>query len=155
MDYHPTVEDYLQAKMRLFADLMQPGQTAVINADGAYAERVIETAKQRGLKVYTVGAAGKDLRRVSLQNEGFAQVMQIEAAGRTYDVRLPLVGAYQVENALTAAGLVIATGENVDAVLSALETLKGVPGRLEIIGEANGGLAIVDYAHKPEAVCHR
>ncbi len=78
--------------------------------------------------------------------------MHIEAAGRMHHVRLPLVGAYQVENALTAAGLVIAAGEDVSAVLSALESLKGVPGRLEIIGEANGGLAIVDYAHKPEAL---
>lgn len=152
MDYHPTVEDYLQAKLRLFTQLLEPGQTAVINADGACADRVSDAARQRGLKVFTVGAAGKDLRRISLKNEGFAQVMQIEAAGRLYDVRLPLVGAYQVENALTAAGLVIATGEEVGAVLSALEKLKGVPGRLEIIGEANGGLAIVDYAHKPEAL---
>jgi UDP-N-acetylmuramoyl-L-alanyl-D-glutamate--2,6-diaminopimelate ligase len=78
--------------------------------------------------------------------------MQIETAGKLYAVRLPLVGAYQVENALTAAGLVIATGEDVAAVLTALETLHGVPGRLEIIGEASGGLAIVDYAHKPEAL---
>jgi UDP-N-acetylmuramoyl-L-alanyl-D-glutamate--2,6-diaminopimelate ligase len=152
MDYHPTVEDYLQAKLRLFTELLEPGQAAVVNADGAYAERVIEAARQRGLKVLTVGAAGKDLRRVSLKNDGFAQLMQIETAGKLYAVRLPLVGAYQVENALTAAGLVIATGEDVAAVLTALETLHGVPGRLEIIGEANGGLAIVDYAHKPEAL---
>ena len=57
-----------------------------------------------------------------------------------------------MENALTAAGLAIATGEQPATVLKALESLKGVPGRLEIIGEANGGLAIVDYAHKPEAL---
>jgi UDP-N-acetylmuramoyl-L-alanyl-D-glutamate--2,6-diaminopimelate ligase len=152
LDYHPTIEDYLQAKLRLFTELLEPGQTAVVNADGAYADRVIEAARQRGLKLSTTGAAGKDLRRVSLANEGFAQVLEIEAAGRMHRVRLPLVGAYQVENALTAAGLVIAAGEDVSAVLSALETLKGVPGRLEIIGQANGGLAIVDYAHKPEAL---
>ena len=72
--------------------------------------------------------------------------------GRTYDVRLPLVGAYQVENALVAAGLAIATGEETGSVLDALSSLKGVPGRLEIIGERNGGLAVVDYAHKPEAL---
>lgn len=152
LDYHPTIEAYLQAKMRLFTELLEPGQTAVINADGTFADRVLDTARRRGLKVFTVGAAGKDLRRVSLQNEGFAQVMQIEALGQLHTVRLPLVGAYQVENALTAAGLVIAAGEDVGGVLTALQTLKGVPGRLEIIGEANGGLAIVDYAHKPEAL---
>ncbi len=92
------------------------------------------------------------MRRLSLKNEGFAQIMLVEAEGRTYDVALPLVGAYQAENALTAAGLAIAAGEDVNLVLAALQTLHGVPGRLEIIGEAKGGLAIVDYAHKPEAL---
>jgi UDP-N-acetylmuramoyl-L-alanyl-D-glutamate--2,6-diaminopimelate ligase len=89
---------------------------------------------------------------VSLKNDGFAQAMEVEAFGTTYNVRLPLVGAYQAENALTAAGLAIAAGEDPSAVLASLEHLRGVPGRLEIVGEAKGGLAIVDYAHKPEAL---
>ena len=83
---------------------------------------------------------------------GIQQVIGVLADGREYDVDLPLVGAYQVENALVAAGLAIAVGEDTGAVLKALSHLKGVPGRLEIIGERNGGLAIVDYAHKPEAL---
>ena len=152
MDYHPTVDDYFNAKMRLFTELLQPGQAAVINTDGAYGERVIAAAEARGLRVLTVGSKGETLRRLSLKNEGFAQVMLVEAEGRTYDVVLPLVGAYQAENALTAAGLAIAAGEDVKRVLAVLPFLRGVPGRLEIIGDAKGGLAIIDYAHKPEAL---
>ncbi len=152
MDYHPTVDAYLAAKMRLFSELLAPGQAAVINTDGGFADDVIAVAKARGLNVLTVGRTGETLRRVSLANDGFAQVMKVEAAGVMYDVRLPLVGEYQAENALTAAGLVIATGEDTGRVLAALATLRGVPGRLEIVGEAKGGLAIVDYAHKPEAL---
>ena len=152
MDYHPTVDDYFNAKMRLFTELLQPGQAAVINTDGAYGERVIAAAEARGLRVLTVGSKGETLRRLSLKNEGFAQVMLVEAEGRTYDVVLPLIGAYQAENALTAAGLAIAAGEDVKRVLAVLPFLRGVPGRLEIIGDAKGGLAIIDYAHKPEAL---
>ena len=152
MDYHPTIEHYLAAKMRLFTELLEPGQTAVINMDGAYAADAVAGAEKRGLRVLTVGSTGTMLRRKSLHNDGFAQRLVIEADGKTYNVRLPLVGAYQVENALVAAGLAIAAGEKTADVLSALATLKGVPGRLEIVGEANGGLAIVDYAHKPEAL---
>jgi UDP-N-acetylmuramoyl-L-alanyl-D-glutamate--2,6-diaminopimelate ligase len=152
MDYHPTVEAYLNAKLRLFTDLLAPGQPAVINSDGAFAQNVIAAAEKRGLKVLTVGAAGKDLRRISLMNDGFAQRLRVDSHGQSYDVRLPLVGAYQAENALVAAGLAIAAGEDTAQVLGALASLKGVPGRLEIIGEAKGGLAIVDYAHKPEAL---
>ncbi|MEQ1716424.1 MAG: UDP-N-acetylmuramoyl-L-alanyl-D-glutamate--2,6-diaminopimelate ligase [Hyphomicrobium sp.] len=152
MDYHATADDYFNAKMRLFTELLEPGQSAVVNTDGAYGDRVTAIAEARGLRVLTVGSQGTCLRRLSLKNQGFSQVMRIEAEGRIVDVHLSLVGAYQAENALTAAGLAIAAGEDTAAVLAALPGLTGVPGRLEIIGEANGGLAIVDYAHKPEAL---
>ena len=152
MDYHPTVEDYLNAKLRLFNMLLEPGQTAVVNADGAYADHVIEAARKRGLRVFTVGKAGTDLRLVALFNDGFAQVLRLGRGGEEQEIRLPLIGAYQVENALTAAGLAMAAGEESGKVLATLSNLHGVPGRLEIIGEAKGGLAIVDYAHKPEAL---
>jgi UDP-N-acetylmuramoyl-L-alanyl-D-glutamate--2,6-diaminopimelate ligase len=152
MDYHPTEETYLSAKLRLFTELLQPGQAAVINMDGARSADVVTAAKARGLRVLTVGTKGETLKRASLTRDGFQQRIGILSEGCGFEVRLPLVGAYQVENALTAAGLAIATGEKTDAVLAALEKLKGVPGRLEIIGERNGGLAVVDYAHKPEAL---
>ena len=152
MDYHATVEEYLAAKLRLFSELLQPGQTAVVNTDGAYAINAVAAARSRGLRVLTAGTHGEALRRTALRNDGFAQRVGITASGRNYEVRLPLVGAYQVENALVAAGLAIAAGEDATAVIAALEHLKGVPGRLEIAGEANGALAIVDYAHKPEAL---
>jgi UDP-N-acetylmuramoyl-L-alanyl-D-glutamate--2,6-diaminopimelate ligase len=152
MDYHPTEDAYLNAKLRLFTELLQPGQPAVINMDGARSADVAGAAKARGLRVLTIGAAGETLKRTSLARDGFQQRIGILSDGHTYDVRLPLVGAYQAENALVAAGLAIATGEKTDAVLAALSCLKGVPGRLEIIGERNGGLAVVDYAHKPEAL---
>ena len=152
MDYHLTVDHYFDAKMRLFRELMQPGQAVVINADGAYADRVIAVCKDRGLNIMTVGAKGADLKLSRAHLDGFAQALKIVHAGCHYDVRLPLVGAYQVENVLVAAGLAIAAGENAAKVMAALPDLKGVPGRLEIIGQAKGGLAIVDYAHKPEAL---
>lgn len=152
LDYHATVEDYFSAKLRLFSELLQPGQTAVINADGDAAARVADVARVRGLKVMTVGRNGRDLRLVGVTPDGFRQVLVIEAEGRWHTIDFPLVGAYQVENALVAAGLAIAAGEDTDAVLNALAHLKGVPGRLEIAGEAKGGLVIVDYAHKPEAL---
>jgi UDP-N-acetylmuramoyl-L-alanyl-D-glutamate--2,6-diaminopimelate ligase len=152
MDYHPTIEAYFDAKMRLFTELLERGQTAVVNSDGAYADRVAAACKARDLKVLTVGAGGESLGLTKRERAGFKQILHIRAGVKDYAVTLPLVGAYQSENALVAAGLAIAAGEGVADALGALEGLKGVPGRLEIIGQANGGLAIVDYAHKPEAL---
>src|SRR6202043_660149 len=67
-------------------------------------------------------------------------------------VRLPLVGAFQIENALVAAGLAIGTGSEPEAVFESLESLEGAKGRLERVGERNGAPIFVDYAHKPDAL---
>ncbi len=152
MDYHATEADYLAAKMRLFRELLQPGQPAVINADGAHAAEVAAVAHARGLDVRTVGANGQSLKLESVKRDGFRQRLRLRGARDVHEILLPLVGAYQVENALVAAGLAMAVGGDEGRVLAALEALKGVPGRLDIVGEAKGGLGVVDYAHKPEAL---
>src|SRR5690606_13349597 len=95
---------------------------------------------------------GETLRRETLALDGFNQLLKIAHGDRSWEIRLPLVGAYQAENALVAAGLAIAAGEAPALVMGALERLRGVKGRLEIVAEANGGLVVVDYAHKPEAL---
>ena len=152
LDYHPTMEAYLTAKLRLFSELLPEGATAVVNADAASAPQVIAAAQSHGRRLLTVGRAGEGLKLERLVREGFAQRMSVAHEGRVFDVRLPLLGDYQAANALVAAGLAVATGEAAGRVLPALQALKGVAGRLEIVGQARGGLAVVDYAHKPEAL---
>lgn len=160
LDYHATIEDYLAAKLRLFTTLAQPGIPAVINLDGAYADVVVASAAARGLDIHTTGTKGDTVRLIAARTEGFHQHLTLLAPGTSgvleeYGVRLPLVGGFQVENALLAAGLVLATPAGQadrPGVIAALEHLTGVPGRMERIGEANGGLCLVDYAHKPEAL---
>jgi UDP-N-acetylmuramoyl-L-alanyl-D-glutamate--2,6-diaminopimelate ligase len=152
LDYHPTLDAYLAAKLRLFTDLISPRGAAVIAADGEHASAVIAAAKQRKLRLLTVGPQGEGIRLVETGIDGFAQVLRLDYAGTAYTVRLPLPGAFQVENALVAAGLVIATGGEPAATLLALAHLKGAKGRLELVGEANGAPIFIDYAHKPDAL---
>ena len=150
-DYHPTVAHYLEAKLRLFRELLDANGTAVVNADGAFAREAIAAARDAGRAVRTVGQRGDAIRLQGIEHVGFRQRLTIEASGRQRTVELPLVGAYQVENALTAAGLALSFTDD-ETAFTALELLKGVPGRLEIVGETNGALVVVDYAHKPEAL---
>lgn len=152
MDYHPSVEAYLNAKLRLFTDLVALGGAAVIAADHAESARVIDAAKARGLKIFTVGRAGDAIRLVEAKADGFAQRLTLEYAGRNCHVALPLLGAFQIENALVAAGLAIATGSDAMRVLTALENLKGAKGRLELVGTHRGAPIFIDYAHKPDAL---
>src|SRR5919109_2398673 len=152
LDYHPTLEAYLAAKLRLFTDLIEPGGAAVVAADHEEAEIVASAAIRRDLRLVTVGRRGQGIRLVESTIEGFAQVLALEHAGREYRVRLPLPGEFQVDNALVAAGLVIATGADPSATFAALGNLKGAKGRLELVGERNGAPIFVDYAHKPDAL---
>jgi UDP-N-acetylmuramoyl-L-alanyl-D-glutamate--2,6-diaminopimelate ligase len=152
LDYHPSIEAYLTAKLRLFDDLITADGTAVIDVDDCYAGQVVDAAKKRGLKIMTVGVAGDDIKLVGGAIDGFAQVVDIAYGGHTFEVRLPLVGAFQVQNAAVAAGLAIATGSDPTGVFAALSHLAGAKGRLELAGTRNGAPIFIDYAHKPDAL---
>jgi UDP-N-acetylmuramoyl-L-alanyl-D-glutamate--2,6-diaminopimelate ligase len=146
------MEAYLAAKLRLFEDLAAPGSGAVVNVDDPQAATIVAAAVRRGLRLLTVGRHGDGIGLVGSAIDGFAQRLRLSYAGRMLSVRLPLAGTFQVENALVAAGLAIATGGEPDAVFSALERLEGAKGRLERVGERDGAPIIVDYAHKPDAL---
>ncbi|MGE0211531.1 MAG: UDP-N-acetylmuramoyl-L-alanyl-D-glutamate--2,6-diaminopimelate ligase [Parvibaculaceae bacterium] len=153
LDYHATADDYFQAKMRLFDELLPPGGSAVVNADAPEAEEVEARARRRGLRVLTVGQRGRDLKLIACRREGFGQELSIEFSGRLHQVLLPLVGGFQASNALVAAGLVLAAGGAETTTMRALERLVGASGRLELVARtAEGAPVFVDYSHKPDAL---
>lgn len=156
MDYHPTVAHYLAAKLRLFRELVPPGGAAVISADHGCSAEAIDAAKTRGLRVMAVGrhgdGAGEGIRLTEAVVEGFSQKLALEHRGKRHAVHLPLVGEFQIENALVSAGLAIGTGSDAAKVFASLEHLEGAKGRLERVGERNGAPIFVDYAHKPDAL---
>jgi UDP-N-acetylmuramoyl-L-alanyl-D-glutamate--2,6-diaminopimelate ligase len=156
MDYHPDVAHYLAAKLRLFRDLVPPHGAAVIAADHDCSQAIIDAARAKNLRIVAVGregsGAGDGIRLLDADVDGFAQKLTLEHRGRRHAVVLPLVGEFQIENALVAAGLSIGTGSDADAVFAALEHLEGAKGRLERVAERNGASIFVDYAHKPDAL---
>jgi len=153
LDYHETMEAYFEAKMRLFEEVVAPGGTAVIWADNPRSGEVARRAATRGLKVMTVGAGGEDLRLVDRQATQLGQRLTIQAGPLAQVVTLPLIGAYQAANALTATGLVIATGGDVARTLTNLARVHPVRGRLERAAITRAGAPVyVDYAHTPDAI---
>ena len=152
LDYHGTPEAYLAAKLRLFTTLMGPGTAAVIDVDHDGAADVLAAATARKLDVLTVGRNGGGIRLLDAAIDGLAQTIDVEHRGRRHRLRLPLVGEFQVENALVAAGIAIATGAEPGAAFAAVEHLTGAKGRLELVGQRNGAPIFVDYAHKPDAL---
>jgi len=153
LDYHGTMEAYLDAKLRLFSEVLEEDGTAVLWADDAAAAQVAEAARGRGIAVATVGTTGARLKLIKRVPSLLGQALTIEAGDETHTINLPLIGAYQAANALTAAGLVIATGGEVAATLANLTRLQPVRGRLErAVIAATGAPVYVDYAHTPDAL---
>jgi len=153
MDYHPTVEHYFNAKMRLFTDLLPKGGPAVIFADDEWSAQAISIAANAGRKVLTVGRHGDFLALKRVEHERYRQSAEIQHEGEIYRVDFPLAGDFQIANALVAAGLAIATGSEAGKAIAALEHIKGAKGRLELVGSTSHGSPVyVDYAHKPDAM---
>ncbi len=153
LDYHGTMGAYRAAKLRLFEDLAPRGTTAVLNADSDAYPAFAAAAVSNGLSIMSVGAMGEGLTLTGRTLTPHGQRLTMKAWGAEQDIVLPLAGAFQVSNALVAAGLAIAAGAPTETVLAALEHLKGAPGRLQRVGEGpRGGEAFVDYAHTPDGL---
>ena len=155
LDYHPDFESYLDAKLGLFRRVMPPGGLAVVNADDPAGMAAGEAARAAGHDVWHFGRTGPALdiaiERLEPAEEG--QVAAFRFLGRRHRVRMPLVGAFQAENALAALGAVAGEREDPHSVVACLEGLSGVRGRLELAARtASGAPVYVDYAHKPGAL---
>src|SRR6056297_226819 len=120
LDYHPTMDAYLAAKMRLFDSLLPIGAPAIVNTDGDYAREAIEAIRAAGHTLLTVGTDGDFIKLQRHEMQGFAQGVSLVHAGRRHDLAIPLIGTFQIENALVAAALVIATGGDPERVFAAL-----------------------------------
>jgi UDP-N-acetylmuramoyl-L-alanyl-D-glutamate--2,6-diaminopimelate ligase len=153
LDYHGTMDSYFEAKMRLFEELLEPGRPSVIWADDPKSREVVARSERRRHQVLTVGRNGATIRLVEQAPTPLGQRLVLEHEGRRFQLALPLIGAYQAANVLTAAGLVLATGGTWESTFSALQRVAPVRGRLERAVISRDGVPVyVDYAHTPDAL---
>ena len=154
LDYHKTFEAYFDAKMGLFGRVLPPEGTAVINLDDPKGIDVLRIAEQRGHEVLGVGRS--DLARLRLLSQRFdatGQDLRFDWQGEIHLTRLNLIGGFQAENVLLAAGLVIGAGADPQDVFDTLPQLTTVRGRMQLAATRDNGAAVyVDYAHTPDAV---
>ncbi|MEO6434107.1 MAG: UDP-N-acetylmuramoyl-L-alanyl-D-glutamate--2,6-diaminopimelate ligase [Sphingomicrobium sp.] len=153
LDYHGTMEAYFEAKMGLFERLLAPGTPVVIWTDDPKSDEVIARCSAARLSLLTVGREGDAIRLVEQVPTPLGQTLLLERYGQTHRLALPLIGAYQAANVLTAAGLVLATGGAWETTFGAMQRVAPVRGRLEraVISKA-GAPVYVDYAHTADAL---
>lgn len=152
-DYHPTPEDYFNAKARLFRELAPAGAIAVLNADDARIMTLAPECTAKGLKIMTFGKKGKEctVRKAIPTAQGIAATINV--MGSEWSGIVPLYGAFQLMNVLTAAACVWPHLGQAERFFSLLPTLTGVRGRLEKVAEIPQGAPVfVDYAHTAQAL---
>ena len=153
LDYHPSMDAYFEAKMRLFDELLPTGATAVVWTDDPRSGEVIERARRRGNPLMTVGRAGETIQLVEQTPTPLGQTLMIEHDGKGHRLPLPLIGAYQAANVLVSAGLILATGGDWSGTFSAMQRVAPVRGRLErAVITGRGAPVYIDYAHTADAL---
>lgn len=153
LDYHPDFADYFSSKLKLFLELAPDGSPAIINVDSEWGEQVAEKCSARGLDVIQVGWRGRDWRIREITPRAASQLVTLEVDGKTKRIDLPLVGEFQVANAVGAVAMAVHSGVTQDAALASVGKLKGVPGRLELAARTSDGCPVlVDFAHTPDGL---
>ncbi len=153
LDYHGTEANYRAAKRRLFSHLVGEGGAAVLNADAPGASAFRRAAEKRSLRVVSFARKNRaDWFFADNHLDSNGQVLVLDTPAGAFDVRLPLIGDFQMENAVAAAAAASLTGLETAEAVKSLETLTAPPGRLERVATHRGATVYIDYAHTPAAL---
>ena len=153
LDYHTSFEEYFDAKAGLFARVLPEEGTAVINMEAARGVDMAAIARARGCEVITVGRDEGDMHLGNIQVDATGQTVCFKFHNTQHVRHLGLIGEFQAENVMVAAGLVIACGATPEDVFDTLPDLETVRGRMQLAAARENGAAVfVDYAHTPDAI---
>ena len=153
LDYHGTMDDYFNAKLRLFTELLNPEGVAVINSDDNMTKIIISQMEEKNIRVIDFGKKAENIVLKNTESLPEGQKISINVFGRDFNVLLPLMGEFQVMNVLCALGIAIGSGLEPEQAEFSLVNLRGVRGRMELAGtNSNGSRVFVDYAHTPAAI---
>ncbi len=149
LDYHGTMEEYFRAKKILF-DSLPASSTAVVNAEDPWMTNIL--ADTRAKKIFFGVESRADIRAADVVLSILGTKLTVEVFGKTIELNSPLVGRFNVQNALAAIGVGVALDVPLETIKRGIEQLPPVRGRFERIASASGWTAIVDYAHTPDAM---
>lgn len=153
LDYHKTMEQYFEAKKKLFSTYLKKDGTAVLNADIPEYAALKEICDKQGIRILSYGIKGADLTIISQKLVPTGQDVVLRLLGTTYAIHLNILGDFQLMNFLAAVGLCLGAGLTIDRIMEIAPTLQAPTGRMEAVCRLeNGAQIFVDYAHTPDAL---
>ena len=152
LDFHPTMDDYFEAKYKLF-EMLTPDGHGIVNLDDEYGEKLVNRLKESQTAVYTYGIeSDADFKAEDIHMTSFGTSFKLTCPEGIYEFQTPLLGRFNVYNALGAMASAYSASMPMEQIIALIKTLSPVDGRMEIINEGQDFTVIVDYAHTPDGV---
>lgn len=152
LDFHPTMDEYFEAKYKLFEMLTKDG-SAIVNVDDDYGIKLVERLTQNQINFYTYALNQEaDFQAIDVKMSKAGTTFNLLCPEGAFEIQTPLLGTFNVYNALGAIAAAYSAGMSMKLIQSLMATLSPVDGRMEIINEGQDFTVIVDYAHTPDGV---
>ena len=152
LDYHKNLKNYLQAKLSLFSSLLNKNSFAVLDTDIPEFSIINKICKKRKIKILSFGSRGNTIKLISHYYFGKKQIIKINFLNKIYNIKLDLIGDFQIKNVLAAILASYLSVKNPDQIINTLSKIKSANGRMQYVGNKKKSAVVVDYAHTPDAL---
>ena len=152
LDYHKNLKKYLQAKLSLFSSLLKKNSFAVLDTDIPEFSIINKICKKRKIKILSFGSRGNTIKLISHYYFGKKQIIKINFLDKIYNIKLDLIGDFQIKNVLAAILASYLSVKNPDQIINTLSKIKSATGRMQYVGNKKKSAVVVDYAHTPDAL---
>ena len=152
LDYHKNLKKYLQAKLSLFSSLLKKNSFAVLDTDIPEFSIINKICKKRKIKILSFGSRGNTIKLISHYYFGKKQIIKINFLNKIYNIKLNLIGDFQIKNVLAAILASYLSVKNADQIINTLSKIKSATGRMQYVGNKKKSAVVVDYAHTPDAL---
>ena len=152
LDYHKNLKNYLQAKLSLFSSLLKKNSFAVLDTDIPEFSIINKICKKRKIKILSFGSRGNTIKLISHYYFGNKQIIKINFLNKIYNIKLDLIGDFQIKNLFAAILASYLSVKNPDQIINTLSKIKSATGRMQYVGNKKKSAVVVDYAHTPDAL---
>jgi UDP-N-acetylmuramyl-tripeptide synthetase len=152
LDYHKNLKNYLQAKLSLFISLLKKNSFAVLDTDIPEFSIINKICKKRKIKILSFGSRGNIIKLISHCYSGKKQIIKINFLNKIYNIKLDLIGDFQIKNLFAAILASYLSVKNPDKIINTLTKIKSATGRMQYVGNKKKSAVVVDYAHTPDAL---
>ena len=152
LDYHKNLKNYLQAKLHLFSSLLKKNSFAILDTDIPEFSIISKICKKRKIKILSFGSKGNAIKLISHYYFGKKQIIKINFLNKIYNIKLDLIGDFQIKNLFAAILASYLSVKNPDQIINVLSKIRSATGRMQYVGNKKKSAVVVDYAHTPDAL---